>query len=315
MSTFTILERYIENMIVINQMLQLFMLMMTGCLMFKLKMLNKNTVKDLNGFVLNVTMPCMILTSVLGAEKKNLPMNDILTATAILVILLPVVSYLFLKLARIKKNAGLWLFMMIYPNVGFMGFPLMKALYGDESILYTAIINMAFNVSLFSIGKICMMPESNQRVKMNWKVLCSPGIISSLVSIIFYLTGFMMPEIILNPLKMLGNMTTPLAMMIIGSVIAQYPFKEIFLSKRTYEFVFLVDIVLPLFFYPVLNCLIQDSLTKGIAVIILSMPVANGAVMFAEQYGQPVAKAAQTVCLSTLLSVITIPVVMKICGM
>lgn len=64
-----------------------------------------------------------------------------------------------------------------------------------------------------------------------------------------------------------------------------------------------------------MNCFIQDSLTKGIAVIILSMPVANGAVMFAEQYGQPVVKAAQTVCLSTLLSVITIPVVMKICGM
>ena len=103
--------------------------------------------------------------------------------------------------------------------------------------------------------------------------------------------------------------------MIIGSVIAQYPVKEIFSEKEIYEFVFLIDIVLPLFFFPFLNCFIQDSLTKGIAVIILSMPVANGSVMFAEQYGQPVVKAAQTVCLSTLLSVITIPVVMKICGM
>ena len=289
-------------MIVINQMMQLFLLMMIGCLLFKLKVLNKSTVKDLNGFVLNVTMPCMILTSVLGAQRKDLPIKDILTATAILVILLPVASYLFLNLARIKKNTGLWLFMMMYPNVGFMGFPLMKALYGDESILYTAIINMAFNVSLFSIGKMCMMGKGDQRTKMNWKFLCSPGIISSLVAIAFYLTSFSMPEIILNPLKMLGNMTTPLAMMIIGSVIAQYPVKEIFFSKKIYAF-------------PFLNCFIQDSLTKGIAVIILSMPVANGSVMFAEQYGQPVVKAAQTVCLSTLLSVITIPVVMKICGM
>jgi predicted permease len=302
-------------MIVINQMMQLFLLMMIGCLLFKLKVLNKSTVKDLNGFVLNVTMPCMILTSVLVAQRKGLPIKDILTATAILVILLPVASYLFLNLARIKKNTGLWLFMMMYPNVGFMGFPLMKALYGDESILYTAIINMAFNVSLFSIGKMCMMGKGDQRTKMNWKFLCSPGIISSLVAIAFYLTSFSMPEIILNPLKMLGNMTTPLAMMIIGSVIAQYPVKEIFFSKKIYAFVFLIDIVLPLFFFPFLNCFIQDSLTKGIAVIILSMPVANGSVMFAEQYGQPVVKAAQTVCLSTLLSVITIPVVMKICGM
>ena len=118
-------------------------------------------VQQLTNLVLNLTMPCMILSSVMNSiDTPALPLKDIIIAMFILVIILPVAAFLMIR--RIKTNQGLYLFMIMYPNVGFIGFPLMQSIFGSEAILATAIINMGFNLSLFTLGIVAINYGENK---------------------------------------------------------------------------------------------------------------------------------------------------------
>lgn len=199
------------------------------------------------------------------------------------------------------------MFMMMYPNVGFMGFPLMQAIFGNESILSTAIVNMAFNLSLFSLGTMVMNYENNQHFTFDFKSLLSPGILASLLAIMIYIFHLQFPSTIIESLTLIGNMTTPLAMMIIGTTLATYSLKDIFYDSKVYVFSGFINLLIPILFYPIIDYLLIDPMIKGITLIILAMPVANGAVLFAKTYQQDEFLAAKTVFISTLLGIVTIP--------
>ena len=84
--------------------------------------------------------------------------------------------------------------------------------------------------------------------------------------------------------------------------------KEVFLDFKVYLFVLIIDLVIPILFYPLIQIFINDAMIQGISLIILAMPVANGAVLFAKNYNQDEFLAAKTVFISTLMSIITIPI-------
>lgn len=197
--------------------------------------------------------------------------------------------------------------MIMYPNVGFMGFPLMQTIFGNESILSTAIINMGFNLSLFTLGKIVINYGENEIFQFHIKNLLSPGVVSSLIAIVLYIFKIYVPKVIIEPITLIGNMTTPLAMIIIGSTLASYNIKDVFLDKKMYLFTLLIDVLIPIIFWPFITLFIQDVVMRGISLIILAMPVANGAVLFAKRYHKDEFVATKAVCISTLTSIFTIP--------
>ena len=132
--------------VVIIQLIQLFILIGIGYLLGKTSLFRGVFVQQLTNLVLNLTMPCMILSSVMNSiDAPALPLKDIIIAMFILVIILPVAAFLMIR--RIKTNQGLYLFMIMYPNVGFIGFPLMQSIFGSEAILATAIINMGSTIT------------------------------------------------------------------------------------------------------------------------------------------------------------------------
>lgn len=201
-------------------------------------------------------MPCMIVASVMTSNTTSLALFDIIKAAMILVLLLPVVAYLCVRFLPISLK-GLYMFMIMFPNVGFMGFPLMQVLFGNKAILSTAIINMGFNLSLFTLGVLVMNYVQGDGYQFNYKSLLSPGVLASLAAILIYIFKIPFPEVITNPL--------------------------------------------------IFMC-IQDVMIQGIALIILAMPVANGAVLFAKNYHQDEFLAAKTVFISTFMSIVTIPI-------
>lgn len=291
--------------VVFQQLLQLLLLMGVGYGLGKLNLIEEACSLMLSKLILQVTMPALILTSVLSnMDTGTLALQDICVAGGLLVIALPLIALLCSRYLP-KQTRALYAFMIMYPNVGFIGFPLLLALYGSSAMLYTAIINMAFNISLFSLGVWIMDEQSRKRC--SHKQLCSPGILASLLALLFYFMRLQLPTVILQPLELLGTMTTPLAMLMIGATLSAYPLHEVLLDKKLSLFTLLHNLALPLMFYPIITLWIQDAMLQGITLIILSMPVANGAALFARQYHHDEALASKAIFLSTLFSVVTIP--------
>lgn len=294
-------------MIIVNQMIQLFIMIMIGYGMGKTSLFHSDFNQRLTQFVLNLTMPCMIVASVMSSTTTSLALYDLVKDTFILVIILPIVSYLCIRFLPIDHK-GLYMFMMMFPNVGFMGFPLMQAIFGNESILSTAVINMGFNLSLFTLGVWVMSYDQKEKGKFHIKNLLSPGVIASLAALVIYVLNVSFPQVVSNPISLIGDMTTPLAMLIIGATLSQYKMKDVFLDLKVYLFVLIIDLVIPILFSPLIKMFINDVMIQGIALIILAMPVANGAVLFAKKYNQDEFLAAKTVFISTLMSIMTIPI-------
>lgn len=233
-------------------------------------------------------------------------------ATAVYVAL-PVISFVLVKLMRIPMHQkGLYMFMTIFSNTGFMGYPIMKALFGNDAVFYTALFNILFNLEVFTLGVILINYGNDVKMKLNPKNLLSPGVVASIIAIFIYFLEIPIPDVIANSCGMVGDMTTPLAMMIIGATLANIKVKELFTELRLYYFTIVKQIILPIAVFPIIAYFIKDPLIQGITLVNLAMPVANSAVLFAKEYGGDVELAAKSIFITTLVSVFTIPLIVSL---
>lgn len=297
------------------QMVQLFLVIGLGYFLFKVKILDVELNKRLTTLLLTVTTPALIISSVLSTTEY-LPFTDILFVflVGILVyIVLPILGWILVKIMRIPlPQQGLYIFMTVFSNIGFMGFPVMKAIFGNDAVFYTAIFNMLFNLLVFSVGTGIMGYGTGRKMNFNPKDLLSPGVIASLVALVIYMEKIQFPNVISSTITMIGDITTPIAMLIIGSTLANIPLKEVFSELRIYPYTFIKQVIIPVLAYPVLRLFIQDPLILGVTLIMISMPVANSAVLFATEYDGDVSLAAKAVFMTTLLSIVTIPLIVSL---
>lgn len=303
--------------IILHQMLQLFLMIFLGYFLYKIGLIDGDFIKKLTKLLLNVTLPAMILASVLEQEgERNMGIVAEVFAVGIAVyVLLPVVGVLLIKLMRFpKEDQGLYAFMMAYSNVGFMGFPLMDALYGQTAVFYAAIINIVFNISVFTCGVMLMnLGKSERKAKLEWKKLLTPGVSVSLLSVVVYLLDMSWPKDLVSVVSSVGNVTTPLAMVLIGATLATMNIRSIFNDWHVYPFAVVRQVLLPLAFWPVLKFFIADSFVLAVVYILLLMPIANTSVLFATEYDGNEQLAAKSVFITTFLSVLTVPLMLTLC--
>ena len=207
-----------EGSIIVSQMVQMFLIMFLGYFLRKQGLLDQGFTAKLTTFLLNVAMPCLILHSVIGqADEPNLREAGIVFAVAAgMYLLLPLLSLLLVKLLRLpKQQQGVYAFMMTFSNVGFMGFPLVNAVYGSEAVFYTAIINILFTISSYTIGLLLLHCGQATKAKFDPKQLLTPGVVLSVLAIILYLADLSFPTELVQSTETVGNMTTPSAMLCI----------------------------------------------------------------------------------------------------
>lgn len=303
-----------DIMVVVNQMIQLFLIMGLGYFMMKKKILNYEVNKKLNYIILSITTPCLIISSVCGENdaSKDVVLYVLLVAIVVY-LLLPVLSFLLVKIMRIKKSQqGLFMFMTIFSNTGFMGFPVMKSIFGNTAVFYTAIFNMLFNLEVYTLGVVLMNYGKNDRVKLDPKNLLSPGVVTSILAIIIYFLEIPLPTVLLSSCESVGNMTTPLAMMLIGASLANIRLKDIFNDFIVYPYTLIKQILIPIIAFPIICYFIKDFLIQGVTLLNIAMPVGNSAVLFATEYDGDVPLAAKTVFLTTLFSVLSIPLIVSL---
>lgn len=297
---------------VISQMTILLLIIAVGYATAKCKVFPEGTNKVLAQLVIVVTNPCMVLYSVLGSDRI-LTNREVLLLTGIALAVFAVLIALGRLLPRLlhcpKEDVNVYRFMSTFANMGFMGFPVIKALYGAGAVFYASIFNLVFQFVVYTYGVALLAPK-NSKDRFSWKTLVSPIIIASVLAYIFYLTDFEAPQLLTDGLGMLGNVTSPVAMLVIGIALSKVPFKEVFTNRRLYILNFIRLLVLPLIAFFILRNISTDPILLGIPVVMLGMPVATLTTLMSAKYGGNERLAAAGVFMSTLISFITIPLLM-----
>lgn len=302
--------------IILHQLLTLFLLMGFGFVLFRIGWMPPDFNRALTRLLIHVAMPLLIFDSVLKLEQRA-PLSTVLlvlSAALSLYLMLPLFGWVISRALYVPKaQRGLYIYMTTFSNVGFMGFPLISALLGPEAVFYTALFNLIFNLSSFSYGILLISSGNESKESPRLSMLLSPGILLSLLALIWYFAALPFPAPAADVIGYLGGLTTPLAMLLTGASIASMKFGDMVRDIRMYPFLLLKQIALPLCLYPLFRFFIRDELILNVSLIMLSLPVANSAVLFSIEYHADEALAARGVFLTTLCSIATIPIVVFLC--
>lgn len=298
-----------------HQMIQLMAMMALGLILYKAGIIDRDFNKKLTGLLNNCALPATILAAVLDQHAdRDMEKFTLITLISIgYYVIMPLVSFVLVKLCPVipKIEKGQYMFMLTFSNVGFMGIPVVHALFGNEGVLYAAVLNVAFNVSAFTLGVIQInYGQEDGAGSMNLKKLLSPCVVASVAALLIYIAGLRMPDDVISVCSTVGGITTPLAMILIGSTLGTMKAKEIFGDWKAYVFTLFKQILLPVPIMWVIGLVVRDPMMNNVLAIMMLMPVANLAVILSYQYDLDEKLSSRVVLISTLVSIVTIPVML-----
>lgn len=298
------------------QILSLFILLLIGYIMNKKGVLDSDANTRMTKIILNITLPAQIVVAFVSEQGHvtNLEVLKTFGISIVCYVLLFLLGVAFLFLVFVKKEQkGMYVFMMMFGNVGFMGFPVIQAIFGQEAMIYAVIYNVIFNLLVYSLG-IFFVNGNGGQTSFNWKRLINMPFASSVVSVLLYFLKLQIPDVVMTSFGYLSNVTTPLAMLLLGSVIAGMPMKDLVDDFRVYVFSIFKLILCPLLtiaFFAVLP--IEMGMVKSVFILLAAMPVATNTTMLALEYDGDLMLSSKGIFFTTLLSMITIPIVAMFC--
>lgn len=299
-----------DIMVLVETMLVLFAIIMLGYLLNKLGILRAESNSVLSELIVKVTAPILVISSVCNtgeiADKGQI--IKIFFIGIIFYILLIAFSQAIRKIFKLNNNGwNIYLLMLIFTNTAFVGYPVLKALYGDYAIFASSILHMPFNVLIYSYG--VYMIKSNKSLKSEFKIkeVLNIGIIAAVTALVIFLFEIKVPNILQEILNMVGGVTTPLSMILIGSSLALIPIKCVFSDIRVYILSLIKLIIMPITTYFIAIFFTKDSFIIAQLTIATALPAGSMIVMLTTQYKGEVKSASTGVFITTVLSVITIP--------
>lgn len=297
---------------ILNQMLSLFFIGIIGFIMYKVKILDDESTVRFTKLILNITLPSQIVTAFM--KNRGIVSNGtvfrVFGISLICYLIAALCGLAFVVLTKVpKQQKGTYLFMHLFANVGFMGLPVISTIFGDGGMIYAVIFNVIFNVLVYSAG-IMMLGNEGENAGFNAKLLINSPFIAALISIVLFFTPVRFPSALMSSLDYLGNVTTPVAMLILGSTIAAMPIRELFDDWRVYLFTAVRLGMIPLIVMLALRIIgVSDPVVSGVLIILSAMPVATNTTMLAIEYGGDLRLASKGIFFTTVLSVISIPVI------
>lgn len=304
----------LSNFITVGeQVLILFILIAVGFVCGKINMFNDNSVKNMTDFVLLIVTPCVIIECFQRDFDPNMLKN--LGISALISLCTFVCSIIIANLIIHDKNKAsekVYRFSAIFSNCAFMSLPLQSAILGADGVFYGAAFVAVFNLIVWSYGVISMSGDKN----INFiKILLNPGILGVIIGITFFLLSIKLPSPILKPISYLAGLNTPLPMVIIGYHLSKaYPKKSL-KNAKMYFVIFIRLILIP---FSALGILLLFNIDKSVLIaclIAISAPTAAIATMFSAKYNQDTELSVNIVSISTLLSIITMPLIVALSQM
>jgi malate permease and related proteins len=300
---------------IIESILTLFILIAIGYIAYRTGVITRFGVTGLSSLLVNITLPCLII------ESMQVPVTPDRVHEIAIIFMIELVVYgisfiaAFLVpylLSGSQFETGVFRFMLIFSNLGFMGYPVCQALFGHESLFYVTLINIPFGLLVFTVGVFLLRPDLAKNPDL--KRILSPGLVSSLLGLLLFFAGVTIPSPLSDSISMLGSVTTPLAMIVIGALLAPLPFCSMFGDFRIWVVSAFRLGIIPLAVLFLLRPFISDLLLLSVPVLLAAMPIAANTVLLAEEYGVNAEIASKGVFFSTILSLVTIPGIALLLG-
>ena len=296
-----------------EQMILLFVLILVAYLASKVKLLPANANKVLADLVVNITNPATILYSV-ATSSHALSNGAVLSILGITTLTLGgqiLFAHGYTKVLRLEQRpAGVYRFMLVFSNCGFLGYPVVRALFGADAVFVASMYNLIFQILSFTYGvrQVGGDPSSRQ---VSIKMFMTPMVVTSVLALILYLINIPFHPMVVETLSLLDRITSPASMLVIGCALAAYPLKTIFGRWHVYVFCVMRLIVIPVIVWAVLRLFITDPLILGVMVVLSAMPAATNTVLLCAKYNGDESTAASGLFVSTLLSLLTMPVLLR----
>ena len=296
-------------------MVMLFTMVILGYAACKLGYMGDKFDKKLSSIVVDITCPLLVLSSVMGDEMPDrsliLPLVGVgfLTYISLLVFGFWVPRFI----SKNHDDQGMIGFSLMFANVGFIGYPIVASIFGPKAVFYAALLNVPNTFFIFTAGVMLVKGEYSIR-QFNPKVLLSPALIGAFIAALLVAFGVHTPEMIARPITMVGNITVPAALMIIGSSMARLPLREIIGSGKVYATSFLRLVIVPLSVYFLFRLCGVNTLINNINTVVIAMPVASFGTMFCMKYGRNPSLMTEATFITTLFSIITIPLITLLFG-
>ena len=300
-------------------MLTLFAIVVVGYIAGKLGYMGGTFDKKLSKVVIDITCPALILSSAMTGELPDrryiLPLLGISVLTYVL--LTGVALLLPRFLTKKKDDEGVIGFAMMFGNVGFMGYPIVASIFGHEAVFYAAVLNVVNTFTVFTVGTMLVVGKNREstveekemsRKKMLRKVLYSTPMLSAyLTMLIVALEIKDIPEFISQPLTMIGNITVPAALLIIGSSMSQLPLRALLGNGTIYTTTLMRLAILPIGIHYLMTLLGFSSFVVGINTVVIAMPVATYGTILCLRHGKDTTLITEVTFITTLLAMISIP--------
>ena len=281
-----------------------------GFLLVKSKLIASEGISGFARLLMYVCSPMLVIYSFLNISFSRALVYNMLIAFFFAISVMLIFVVIFARIFKNKEDAKYRIYTLatVFPNCAFMGVPILQAVLPDypEALAYSVMFSMALNISAWTVGSYVITGDKKYiGIK---KVVLNPQVFALLVAIPLFAFGVKLPTQIDGMVTLLGKMTTPLCMLIMGMRLATTPVKGIFLKPMQYLIIGIKQLLLPLLVFLVLLPLPLDQNMKNSMYIIFACPVASVILSFAEMLGKGQRDAANMVLLGTSLSALTIPI-------
>lgn len=298
------------TIILFKQLIIMFAMLALGVWMKRSKMMSETTFKELGVFLLYVISPIVVFHGYLVAPTQVNTMRLLVSFGASFVLLLMIIGIATL----IYRKDGLSIFASIFTNSGFMGIPLVVALFSQEAVFVLSPFLSWLFVIQWTLGIVVVTKDP--RSMSFKKVILNPVIIATIVGVIVYFLHIPIPEVLDEFLGRIGAMLMPIAMIVLGSSFAHLSFKNVFLDARVWLMVLVRLFVLPLFVVVALSVIAKDfELVAYTLLVAMSAPIGANVAILAQQYNKDITLAASQIMLTTLFSIISMPLMVFIANM
>ena len=294
------------------QMLSLLIMIGAGFLLTKKKMLDEHTNTQMSRMIVNLFNPMLVLSSAVtsvGLISLGTMGLVALIAAGMFLIFIVVGMILSPFFDRQPDQRKIYQMMFVFSNLGFIGIPVVSTILGPEYVVYVTEFLLIYTIVFYTYGVSLMDGKFSLS---SLKSMVNPGLIASLAALLIILLEIQLPAFLVVAITYLGNVTSPMALVAVGFALANSNLKKIFCQPKLY--VFSVIKLLPLLLLPLLKLVTRDQALISVCMVMFGMPIGNMPLMLGNQKGIDGSTCSAAIILTTLLCVLTIPVLLTLTG-
>lgn len=281
----------------------MFVLMAAGFIFYRRQMITVQGSADMGKILLYLVIPVVIINS-FWVERTSERTMQLVHSAVIAGIAMAVA--IVISVAVFGTKRGVSCFSSAFSNAGFIGIPLVQAVLGSDAVFHISVMIVLINILQWTVGVYVMTKDAS--IMKPGKIIRNPIVIAVMTGLLLYFSGLKKPDVASSLLQTVSGLNTPLAMMVSGVYLAQSHLSDLWKKKETWYVCMFRLVIIPLVTTVIFRFIPFGSMELRLAILIAAAcPVGSNVAIFAQQYQQDYREAVEHVCLSTLLCLITLP--------